>query len=190
MDKQGIYRTLTAQGVAYEAVEHKAVYNMAELEEVKLPHPGSEAKNLFVRGDKREHYYLICVKGDKRVDLKAFRKRQGLKSLSFASPEELMDLLGLAPGSVSPLGLLNDTARSADGFCGDPPADPRGGRSLCQSVGTGEVRPRIRLYLDAAFAGGLIGLHPNDNTATVFLQAEELVRVLRSHGSEVCITEL
>lgn len=58
-------------------------------------------KNLFVRDDKRQNYYLITVKGDKRVDLKAFRRAQQTRPLTFASPEELQQLLGLTP-ALSP----------------------------------------------------------------------------------------
>lgn len=65
---------MNEQGIKYEAVEHKAVYNMAEMSEVTLPHPEADAKNLFVRDDKKRSYYLITVKGNKRVDLNSFRQ--------------------------------------------------------------------------------------------------------------------
>lgn len=58
--------------------------------------------------DKKNNYYLIIVKGDKRVDLKEFRKKYHTKHLSFAKEEELLSILKLTSGSVSPLGLLND----------------------------------------------------------------------------------
>ena len=91
---------------------HKAVFNMEEPDSVALPYPEWDAKNLFVRDDKKRNYYLITVKGDKRVDLKAFRKAHGLRALSFASAEELLAMLDLISGAVTPLGLLNDAARS------------------------------------------------------------------------------
>lgn len=72
------------------------------------PNPEADAKNLFVRDSKRRDYYLITVRGDKRVDLKQFRQQNQTRSLSFASAEELGELLGLIPGAVTPLGLLND----------------------------------------------------------------------------------
>ena len=84
---------------------------MDEIRAVALPYPQWDAKNLFIRDDKKQHYYLISVKGDKRVDLKAFRKAQGLRPLSFASPDDLRAILHLTPGAVTPLGLLNDEAR-------------------------------------------------------------------------------
>lgn len=155
MTKSETLQTLTDHGIPYELTEHPAVYNMAELDAVALPYPEFDAKNLFVRDDKKNHYYLITVKGDKRVDLKTFRKAHGLRNLSFASPDELAALLALTPGSVTPLGLLND------------------------------AECRVQLFLDAEFGGQTIGVHPNDNTATVWLSADALVSLLRAHGSPV-----
>ena len=135
MNKQEVYAHLDSRHISYEITEHKAVYNMAEAAEIALPYPEFEAKNLFVRDDKKRSYYLITVRGDKRVDLREFRQRHGTRSLSFASAEDLMAMMGLIPGAVTPLGLLNDESRS------------------------------IRCYLDAAFLedGARIGVHPNDN---------------------------
>ena len=108
MNKQEVYEFLQAQGVTYEVTEHKAVYNMDELAEVELLYPEADAKNLFVRDDKKSSYYLITVRGSKRVDLQEFRKAYGTRRLSFASAEDLERLLGLFPGSVTPLGLLKN----------------------------------------------------------------------------------
>lgn len=160
MTKQETYEYLTGYGIAFEITEHQAVYNMEELDAVELPYPDCDAKNLFVRDDKKRNYYLITVKGDKRVNLKEFRREHGLRNLSFASAEDLMAIMKLIPGAVTPLGLLNDEGHM------------------------------VTLYLDAAFTGGLIGVHPNDNTATVWLKAEDLVRVIEGHGNTVLIVPI
>lgn len=155
MTKRETYDYLTDHGVEYEVTEHIAVYNMEELNAVRLPYPDRDAKNLFVRDDKKRNYYLITVKGDKRVDLKEFQQRFGTRKLSFASADDLMAIMGLIPGAVTPLGLLNDSER------------------------------KVSLYLDEAFLGGLVGVHPNDNTATVWMKAEDLIRLIREHGNTV-----
>ncbi|MBQ3112204.1 MAG: prolyl-tRNA synthetase associated domain-containing protein [Firmicutes bacterium] len=161
MDKQEIYALLRDRGLWHEVTEHPAVFNMAEMAQVQLPYPQADAKNMLVRDDKKRSYYLLTVRGDKRVDLKAFRARYGTRMLSFASPQDLWELLQLTPGSVSPLGLLNDTQH------------------------------RVQLYLDAELLGGcgLIGVHPNDNTATVWLRTAELIELLRHQGSTVVVAE-
>lgn len=155
--KQDIYRLLEETGVSFQVTEHPAVFNMAELSRIQIPHPEADAKNLFVRDDKKSKYYLISVLGEKRMDLKEFRRIHHTRPLSFASPEELRAKLGLAPGSVTPLGLLNDETRE------------------------------IPLFLDSDFrrAPGLIGVHPNDNTATVLLRTDDLVSLLKNAGHPV-----
>ena len=82
---------------------------MAELSNIEIPYPEYDAKNLFVRDDKKRNYYLITVKGHKRVNLKEFRKNNNTRPLSFASADDLMEIMGLILGALTPLGLLNDT---------------------------------------------------------------------------------
>ena len=155
MNKQEIYEYLTAAHISFEVTEHEAVYTMEELAKIPMPHPEAEAKNLFVRDDKKLHYYLITVPGEKRVDLKVFQKQNGLRKLSFGSAEDLLALLSLTAGGVTPLGLLNDRSH------------------------------RVEFYLDQSFQGQLISVHPNDNTATVCLQANDLVQLLTQQGCTV-----
>ncbi len=160
MNKSETYEFLDSKGIKYEITEHKAVFNMGELEQVSLPYPEWDAKNLFVRDDKKINYYLITVKGNKRVDLKKFRKVHGLRALSFASAEDLLEYMKLTPGSVTPLGILNDAEH------------------------------KIRFYLDSDFKDNIIGVHPNENTATVWLRASDLMNLLREHGSTAEYTEI
>ncbi|MBR3718717.1 MAG: prolyl-tRNA synthetase associated domain-containing protein [Firmicutes bacterium] len=162
MNKQEIYAYLKQQNVEFEITEHPAVWNMEDVAQLTMPHPEADAKNLFVREDKTKNYYLITVKGDKRVDLKALRKAEGLRQLKFASAEELAEVLDLFAGAVTPLGLLNDESRT------------------------------VTLLIDAYFLQppALIGAHPNDNTATVWLKTEELIRVIQEHGNEVLVRDL
>ena len=61
---------------------------------------------------------------------------------------------------MTPLGLLNDEER------------------------------KVTLYLDAGFGDGLIGVHPNDNTATVWIKTADLVKVIEDHGNTVHVCEL
>ncbi len=160
MNKSETYKYLDDRGIIYEITEHKAVFNMEELGYIKLPHPEWDAKNLFVRDDKKRNYYLITVRGDKRADLKEFRKNNGLRPLTFASAEDLFEFTGLTPGSVTPLGLLN--------------------YAECP----------VHFYMDESFRGNLIGVHPNDNTATVWLKSDDLVKLLRDHGVDVNIVKV
>ena len=108
MNKSETLYYLDQLGIKYEIVEYQAVYNMAEMEKIALPHPEADAKNLFVKDDKKRDYYLLTIKGDKRVNLQQFHEENDTRGLSFASPQDLKEKLDLAPSSVTPLGLLNN----------------------------------------------------------------------------------
>ncbi len=163
MHKAEIYQFLKKRRIWHEITEHNAVFNMAELRNVEVPYPEADAKNLFVRDDKKRGYFMITVMGDKRVKLKEFEKAHGLRHLSFASPDDMQKYLDVAPGSVSPFGLLND------------------------------AECKVKWFYDADFAKSrkqIIGIHPNDNTATTWLKIKDLVKIISDHGSEAEEVEL
>ena len=161
MNKNETLHYLDQLGIKYEIVEHQAVYNMAEMEQIELPHPEADAKNLFVRDDKKRNYYLLTIKGDKRVNLQQFREENGTRRLSFASPQDLKEKLGLEPGSVTPLGLLNDPGHE------------------------------IPFYLDSYFSQQpKIAMHPNDNTATIWLDPQDLLKVIKGLGNPVKVVKM
>lgn len=83
-----------------------------------------------------------------------------MRNLSFASPDDLMAIMGLIPGAVTPLGLLNDEEK------------------------------KVIFYLDQELEDSLIGVHPNDNTATVWMQSKDLMMLLKEHGTEVHVVEI
>ena len=162
MKKEDIYKLLEDKGVWHEIVEHEAVWNMEDLAKVKLPYPDADAKNVFVRDDKKQNYYLITVKDDKRVDLKKFKEDHNTRKLSFVSENDLLEILILIPGSVSPFGLLNDK----------------------ECI--------VKFFLDKAFTvnKAIVGIHPNDNTATVFVKANDLIDIIKEHGNEVEVVKI
>ena len=161
MNKSETLYYLDQLGIKYEIVEHQAVYNMAEMEKIALPHPEADAKNLFVRDDKKRNYYLLTIKGDKRVNLQQFHEENGTRRLSFASPQDLKEKLDLAPGSVTPLGLLNDSHHE------------------------------ISFYLDSYFSDQpRIAIHPNDNTATIWLKPQALIHFIKDLGNPVKVVKM
>ena len=162
MNKQEIFDFVDKQEIWHEVTEHEAAFTMEEALNMEMPYPDREAKNLFVRDDKKQNYYLITVCGPKRVQLKEFKKAQGTRRLSFASAEDLKEMLDVLPGSVSPLGLLNNEE--------------------CN----------VKLFLDEEFVhgSGIIGIHPNENTATIWMKTEDLLTMIRRHGNEAQVVEL
>lgn len=158
--KVDIYEYLNANNIWYEKINHEAVYNMYELSKIDIPYFDVIAKNLFIRDDKKRNYYLITLKGNKKINLKEFRKSQNTRALNFASEEELQEIMSLTAGSISPFGLLND-----DNLL-------------------------VHFYIDKDYDDSVIGIHPNDNTETIILKVKDLIEIIATHGNEVKVFEI
>ncbi len=103
-----IYTFLKENGIAYQRFDHPAVYTCEESERLCPQMPGSGTKNLFLRDNAGKRHFLVVVSKDKSVDLKKLKEVIGVSKLGFASEERLQKYLGLTPGSVTLLGLIND----------------------------------------------------------------------------------
>ena len=160
MNKQEIYQFLNDQHISYECTEHMSVFTVEEAESIEIPHPECNAKNLFLRDDKKRNFYLFTLPYYRSVSIKELRAKVGARPLQFGSEEMLWDILRLKKGSVTPLGLLNDEDR------------------------------KVRFYIDSAFKGGHINIHPNENTATVHMATEDLLRLITDHGNEAEFLDL
>ena len=162
MNKKEIINFIKSKNIWYESLEHKKVYTMEELEKLNLPHKNSEAKNLFVRDDKKKNYYLIIVSGTSKINLKEFSKKYNTRHLSFASEEDLMNILKLTKGSVSPLGILNDKNNL------------------------------VKVFIDSYFINkeNIIGVHPNDNTMTIWLRINDLINIIKEHGNIIQVVDI
>ena len=160
VNKQDVLKLLDDSGIFYESVEHEAVYTNEEMKKLNLPHADCIAKNLFVRDDKKKHFYLISVCEEKLVNLKNLQQTIGSRRLSFASEKDLNEILGLQKGSVTPFGVLNDRDK------------------------------KVKVFIDELFRDRLIGIHPNENTMTLWLKTENLIELIRTHSSSVEVISL
>ena len=152
---------LDQAGIAYELYEHEAVFTVEQAHAAGIPHQELGAKNLFLRDDKHRAYYLVCLPDEKDVSLREIQERLGSRRLSFASEKDLDSTLGLEPGSVTPLGALNDAER------------------------------RVEVVIDQELVdAGRVTVHPCDNTATVLLATEDLIGLLCEHGCTVRVVDL
>jgi Ala-tRNA(Pro) deacylase len=139
---------LSSHGIKFVLHEHPAVFTCAAADEHCGDIPGLACKNLLLRDQKKRRYLLVVLPAEKRVDLKALGTLVGDK-LSFASAENLMSKLGLEVGSVSPFGLLNDTAAE------------------------------VELFVDReVYDADIVSFHPNVNTATLELPHDEFLKFL------------
>jgi len=107
MAHQKILTLFDQQNIPYQLHEHKPFFTCDEASELKIS--GANTKNLFLK-DEKKNFFLVSVAYGKRVNLKELSKPYAKKGrFSFGNEEQLKELLGLTPGSVTPLGLINDT---------------------------------------------------------------------------------
>lgn len=138
---------LQSESVDYDIFEHDAVYTVSESEKVNANIAGAHTKNLFLQ-DKYDAYYLVTILADKRVDLKMLANILGAGRFNFGSAEKMQEYLGVAPGSVTPLAVMND------------------------------IGGNVELILDEVLAASpYVNVHPLRNTATLRLSGLNLVRM-------------
>jgi Ala-tRNA(Pro) deacylase len=152
--EQRVCDRLTALGIAYDRHEHPPIATVEEAAPHWAAIDATHCKNLFLRNQKGTRHYLVIVAHRKRVNLRQVADQIGDGKLSFASAERLMSCLGLAPGSVSPFGLINDRER------------------------------HVRVFLDRDLRGARrISFHPNVNTVTLTLAFSDFERFLSACGN-------
>ena len=111
-----IYEFLDTIGVSYERFDHPAVYTVSEAKKLSPKMEGASTKNLFLRDKKGIRHFLVIVPQDKQVDLKELSSILEASRLSFESPDRLKKYLGIEPGSVSILALVNDPKKTVEVF--------------------------------------------------------------------------
>jgi Ala-tRNA(Pro) deacylase len=151
---------LDGLGIEAETFAHPAVFTVEESLQHTAHLPGAHVKNLFLK-DKKDKLWLVTCRHDLRVDLNALSRRLGAARFSFGRPELLKEVLGVEPGSVTPLALVNDTA--------------------------GRVQPVLDEQL---LEHPQVNCHPLRNTASTAIGSTELVRFMRSCGHEPIISEI
>ncbi|MFO1162618.1 MAG: prolyl-tRNA synthetase associated domain-containing protein [Reyranellaceae bacterium] len=154
LDPQQLFSRLAELGLEHQSVEHPPVFTVEEAKALRGNLPGHHVKNLFLRNKKEEMWLVVAIE-DRAIDLKRLGEVLGAGRLSFGSPDRLRRHLGVEPGSVTPLALINDTSRS------------------------------VRLALDRGLMeGGLVNVHPLVNTMTTAMAAADLLRFFAATGHE------
>ncbi|MBL8649735.1 MAG: prolyl-tRNA synthetase associated domain-containing protein [Sphingopyxis sp.] len=156
----GLLADLETLAIPFAAYEHVAVFTVAESDEVNAAIPGAHTKNLFLK-DNGGAYWLVTVPGEARVDLKALPAAIGSKRVSFGKAEDMERLLGIKPGSVTPLAAINAAPGS------------------------------IAVVIDAGLAAaGTVNVHPLRNTGTLGLAGAAILDLLRHWGHEPLVAAI
>lgn len=147
-------------GIATTTIEHPPLFTVGESRALRGEIAGGHTKNLFLK-DRKDAVFLVVAEEDAELDMKSLHKRIGSARLSFGKPELLAALFGVAPGSVTPFGAIND---------GDA---------------------RVAIILDAdLMRHQKLNFHPLENNATTTIGRDDLVAFLRSVGHEPYILPL
>lgn len=159
--KNEILSLLDQKNITYEMLVHSAVFTIDEVNRNELANRTTICKNLFLRNKKGDVQVLVCLPGTKKLDLKKLAQLIHCSTLSFASSKRLKDHLGVSPGSVSPFGILNDSSNT------------------------------VILVLDQELLSWQkIGVHPNDNTMTLWLTPTDLLTIIKDSGNPYFIHDL
>ena len=144
------YRFLDALQVPYTRLDHDPLPTIEACQEAEQLLQVEICKNLFLRNTQKTDFYLLMMPGNKKFRTAALSKQIRSACLSFAEPEFLEQFLDITPGSVSVLGLMND--------------------SDCH----------VRLLIDRDVIEGhdYVGCHPCINTSTLKLRTEDLLNQL------------
>ncbi|MBV9557479.1 MAG: prolyl-tRNA synthetase associated domain-containing protein [Pseudolabrys sp.] len=103
-----LFAYLDGLGIVHSTVTHPPLFTVEQSQALRGRVPGGHSKNLFLR-DKNNALFLIVALEDAKIDLKTLHHKLGAARFSFGSPNLMMDVLGVEPGSVTPFGVINDT---------------------------------------------------------------------------------
>jgi Ala-tRNA(Pro) deacylase len=156
----GLLADLAALAIPFESQEHRAVFTVAESSTLDGRIPGAHTKNLFLK-DTDEIFWLVTVPAHARVDLKALPHAIASRRLSFAKAEDMERLLGISPGSVTPLAMIN--------------------------AAPGSVTVVIE---EGLAAERRVNVHPLRNTATIGLSGHDILRLLAHWGHMPKVTAI
>lgn len=139
------YDFLDHLGIAYQRLDHEAAETMEGCREIDEALQATICKNLFLCNRQETQFYLLMMPGDKKFKTKDLSRELGVSRLSFASEENMLRYLDITPGSVSVMGLMNDTGN------------------------------RVRLVIDEEVLQGTeIGCHPCINTSSIKFATKDL----------------
>ena len=158
--RKDLFARLEHLGIATRTREHAALFSVEEARALRGEIPGAHSKNLFLKS-KKGSLWLVVALETTQVDLTALAKQKGCGRFSFAKPGLMADVLGVAPGAVTPFALIND--REA----------------------------RVNVLLDAALMDqGELNFHPLENTATTTIGRDDLLAFLADCGHAPEIIDL
>lgn len=156
-NEEKVYDFLDSLGLHYDTLKHPVAYTIEECNKVRDLIHAPVFKNLFLTNKQQTAFYLLVMPGDKVFKTKYLSAQINSARLSFAGEDFMQAFLGLSPGSVTPLGLMNDTEK------------------------------KVKLLLDRDLLQyPVFACHPCINSASVVMKLDDLIQtVLPATGHEI-----
>ena len=155
-----LFRRFDALGIAHRTYSHPPVFTVAEATALRGSLPGGHCKSLFLK-DKKGGFWLAVMLEERRVDLKRLAVQLEAPRFSFGGSADLLEVLGVRPGSVTPFALVNDFGH------------------------------RVTPVLDAAMLDhDPLNYHPLSNDRTTAVAAADLLRFVAACGHVPRIVDL
>lgn len=147
LDKEKrVYDLLDALEIQYWRTDHAAAMTMEDCNEVDQVLGVVICKNLFLCNRQKTKFYLLMMPGDKNFKTKELSNQIGSSRLSFAPEEYMESLLDITPGSVSIMGLMNDSEN------------------------------QVQLLIDEdVLEGEYLGCHPCINTSSLKIRVQDVL---------------
>lgn len=158
--REDLFAFLGELGIETRTIDHPAVYTVEEAKAHRGELPGAHCKNLFLK-DKKGELFLVVAEEDREIDMKQLRHKIGSHHLSFGKPDLLMEVLGVEPGSVTVLALINDTEN------------------------------RVNVVIDQAIMEAeVLNCHPLVNTATTTIPTTDVITFAKACGHDPAVCDL
>lgn len=150
---EDLFAYLDSLGIAHKTVSHPPLFTVGQSQALRGQIPGGHTKNLFLK-DKKGKLFLVVAPEEAGIELKSLHRMLGASGrFSFGSADLMRETLGVEPGSVTPFGVINDTAG------------------------------RVHVVLDSAMMEhALLNYHPLTNTMTTAIARDDLVKFLKATG--------
>lgn len=153
MNEHAVLKLLNELDISFQYISHPEVKTVADHASFAADFPAQLLKNLLLKNSTGKHFYLYILDGNHKADLRGLALQLEESRLSFASSDELFETLGVEPGGVTPFAITHNKVRD------------------------------IRIVIDPSVSPNQpLGFHPLNNTASVCIYKQDLLRLLEFYG--------
>ena len=158
--EQKLFNLFKLINIDSKIFRHEALFTVEDSQKLRGRIPGAHCKTLFLK-DKKNNLWLVVISEDSIADLNMLAKKLNAGRLSFCSPEIMLNILDVEPGSVTPFAIISDSARN------------------------------VSIVLDSKMLESeKLNYHPLHNRATATISSKDLIKFISHFGNKFEILEI